>query len=59
MSAISEPLVKQRYDASEYSFSNWTLEQVLAAIGQHTTAEWCEHLFDRYLDFAKVHRLIG
>jgi len=46
----------QRYRAclsNERTFAVWTLEGVLATIGQHTTAGWSTLVLDRYLDFAK------
>lgn len=36
------------------SFKTWTLEEVVAALRNHTQAAWIDSFVDRYLDFSKL-----
>lgn len=40
--------------SGEHTFAVWTLEDVLAAIRQHSTADWSTFVYDRYLNFSKL-----
>ena len=44
--------------ADTNTFAAWTLEQVVAALQRHTDAPWVEALYDRYLDFERIDRLV-
>ena len=40
-------------------FTAWTLEDVVEAVRRHTTAPWVDAFFERYLDFARIDRLLA
>lgn len=39
------------------TFNNWTLEDVVQALRNHTTAPWLTLFHDHYLDFSKIERI--
>jgi len=41
------------------TFDTWTLENVVEAIKENTTARWIDFLIDRYLNFEKIDKMIG
>jgi hypothetical protein len=45
--------------SSTKTFHHWTLEGVVAGIKQATSEQWILDFEDRYLNFAKVDRLLG
>jgi hypothetical protein len=42
--------------ADEQTLAVWTLEDISAAIRQHSTASWIDRFYERYLDFERVQR---
>ena len=45
--------------ADPQGFAAWTLEDLVAVLRRHTTASWVDTFYERYLDFARIDRLLG
>lgn len=43
---------------SEETFAHWTLESVVETIRRFTSDPWIDEFHDRYLNFAKIDRML-